>query len=181
MGNKYYCKPCGATMFRVGSDTNDKCSNCYKPALLITDENWKDGISRNEIWSVYCKQCQEEETLMPAIEDFKCENCGYTGYGQTVNRPSIGRFSEKFPYFDRGLDMWLTSKAHRREVMKEKGLIEASGDWSVSDMQDRDALNEAKQDKQILDKLQRDMKESPAFAEYRQRKDDINFKHKPRE
>ncbi len=181
MGKRYFCKPCGNTMFRLDSDTNDKCFACKKPALLITEENWKEGVSRNEIWSVYCKQCQEEDTLMPAIEDFKCENCGYVGYGKTVNRPSIGRFSEMFPYFDRGLDMWLTSKAHRREVMKERGLIEASGDWSVSDMQDKEALREVEEDKKIMEKLQKDMKESPAFAEYRNRKDQVTFKHKPRE
>ena len=77
--------------------------------------------------------------------------------------------------------MWLTSKAHRREVMKERGLIEASGDWSVSDMQDKEALREAEEDKRIMEKLQKDMKESPAFAEYRNRKDQVKFNHKPRE
>jgi hypothetical protein len=178
---KYYCRPCSTTILRSDNDPNIDCNKCHSPALEITEENWREGVSRNAIWSVYCKQCNwNEDTYMPYHEEFKCEECGHEEFSRKVSQPNIGRFSEKFPYYDRGLGMWLKSIPHRRQVMKEKGLIEAPGDWSVSDMQDKEALKQAKEDKEVLEKLQKDMKESPAFAEYRRRKDDIKFKHKPR-
>ena len=178
--NKYYCRPCGVSMHRSDSDPNDKCMACHKPALKISEDNWKEGVGKTEVWSVYCKKCFKEDSFMPYHDTFECAECKGITYGKTLGRPKISRFSEKFPYYDRGLGMWLKSVPHRRQVMKEKGLIEAPGEWTSADMVDKKALKEAKEDKEIVSKLEKDMKENPAFAEYRERKNDIKFKHKPR-
>tara|TARA_A100001515_G_C4564818_1_gene207806 strand:+ start:427 stop:882 length:456 start_codon:yes stop_codon:yes gene_type:complete len=131
--------------------------------------------------NVICTQCGTKEIdFMPNEEQFSCNNCGNTEYQKDISRPNIGRFSEQFPYYDRGMGVWLKNKNHRKSEMKKRNLIEAPGEFSTTDMQDKQAIKQAKEDKAIVNKLEKDMKESPAFAEYRQKKNDIKFKHKPR-
>tara|TARA_S200002703_G_scaffold154445_2_gene157237 strand:- start:1571 stop:2119 length:549 start_codon:yes stop_codon:yes gene_type:complete len=179
---EYYCDPCNAKIFRDVDSTNQNCSTCGRKAELVTEEN-KSRFKANKFLfvNVMCKRCNHlEEDFMPNDEEFICNNCNHTEYTRDISRPNIERFSEQFPYYDRGMGTWLKNKNHRKSEMKKRNLIEAPGNFGVSDMQDQKAIKEAEEDKKVVQKLEKDMKESPAFAEYRQRKNDINFKHKPR-
>lgn len=175
-----FCDSCNKKIFRSEKSTNKKCNDCGGLVIDITEENKKKFIPNHIFINVICSDCgTKEDDFMPKEENFECINCGGTTYARDINRPEISRFSEKFPYYDRGMGIWLKNQNHRKTEMKKRNLIEAPGDFSVSDMQDKKAIKQAEEDKAIVQKLEKDMKESPAFAEYRQRKNDIKFKHKP--
>ncbi len=84
--------------------------------------------------------------------------------------PSTSRNSERYPRYDRGLGMVLTSEGHRRTVCKEKGLIPIEGDWEVPpSIRDQWAASDA-----LVAEHESTMKmynESPDFAEYRKARD----------
>jgi len=175
-----FCESRNRKIFRPKESTNKKCNSCGTEAIVVTSENRVKFVPAHVFINIICTDCgTKEEDFMPKEEVFECINCGCTTYTKDLNRPKISRFSEQFPYYDRGMGVWLKNKHHRKTEMKKRNLIEAPGDFSVSDMQDQKAIKQAKEDKSIVEKLEKDMKESPAFAEYRQRKNDIKFKHKP--
>ena len=135
------------------------------------------------------------------FEDYKCLSCDThfeftkdTRKSETVVCPScesqevklipglhgIDRFSERFPYYDRGLGMVLESKSHRRRICKERGLIPVDGDFDPNDM-NAEARGRMEEDRRIMEKLQHDMKHHPAYAEYRRYKANgwnPNFKYR---
>jgi putative FmdB family regulatory protein len=98
-------------------------------------------------------------------DERKCPECSSTNV-RWVPSCRIDRFSETFPYFDRGLGMLLKSKAHRREVCKQRGLTPVEGDWDVDShlrkWDDEDAKEQKAYD-DYCDQLDND----PAFASYR--------------
>ena len=112
-----------------------------------------------------------------------CPECGKQAvrvYGLQRSAWAVDRFGERFPYYDRGLGMTLHSKNHRRQVIKEKGLIPVDGTVSNSDI-GRAAREQAAEDRRIVQKLHHDMKHHPAFKQYRQQKSrgwKPNFKHR---
>ena len=169
-------------IYRIDSSTNQRCPKCGGATKdLTSDIKTQQQNQRLLFINVICTHCgTKEEDFMPNEEEFVCNNCGNTEYKKDLSRPNIGRFSEQFPYYDRGMGVWLKNKNHRKSEMKKRNLIEAPGNFGVSDMQDKSEIKRAKEDKEIVQKLEKDMKESPAFAEYRQKKNDIKFKHKPR-
>ncbi len=179
----YFCESCNIKSYRQ-EDHSDKnrCSSCGGEMEEITQENeYKFRNNKFIFINVICTQCGTlEEDFMPLEEEFSCNNCGNTEYKKGLSRPNIDRFSEQFPYYDRGMGVWLKSKNHRKSEMKKRNLVEAPGNFTTADMQDQKAIKQAEEDKAIVNKLEKDMKESPAFAEYRQKKNDIKFKHKPR-
>jgi len=79
--------------------------------------------------------------------DYKCQKCEtvtelYTGFddqpdcavcGQPLKRLITGRktvIGDMEPYFDENISQsgeWVRSRAHRRELMKRNGLVEAHG------------------------------------------------------
>lgn len=127
-----------------------------------------------------------------SLHDFKCEQCGKVteeivdhglnesasdgltcecgGHAHWLPSCKIDRFSEKFPYFDRGLGVVVQSKQHRLQVCKEKGLTPVDGDWD----EDKYIAKQEKED----DKLTRDYQDycdkldhHPAFKNYRKARD----------
>ena len=102
-------------------------------------------------------------------DERECPECSSTNV-RWVPSCRIGRFSESFPYFDRGLGMWLKSKAHRREVCKRRGLTPVDGDWDVDShlrkWDDEDAKEQSAYD-DYCDQLDND----PAFASYRKQQE----------
>lgn len=63
------------------------------------------------------------------IDDLSCPACGGTeavetfGTGRTLQVEGAG-----YPYFDAGLGELIQSRAHRREVMKRLGVVDAEGE-----------------------------------------------------
>ena len=78
--------------------------------------------------------------------------------------------SERFPYYDRGLGVMLKSKAHRKDICKQRGLTPVDGDWDLdSEYRKMDDINEKEQReyKDYCDKFDN----SPEFREVRKLRD----------
>jgi hypothetical protein len=127
-----------------------------------------------------------------SLHDFECDDCGFKfeeiidhglgenpsdgqtcpcgGHARWVPSCRIDRFSERFPYFDRGLGVWLKNKQHRLDVCKQKNLTPVEGDWdeeryySKLDSED-DKLKKGYED--YCDRLDN----APAFRDYRKARD----------
>lgn len=121
------CKSCGAEakfFFRPKERTKKvkKELKIKRPKLTIhmfqcfdCNTTWKEVVDRD---------------ADPLPEDGRgCLECGNHAKWQPSCK--IDRFSETFPYYDRGLGMMLESKQHRRDVCKERNLTPVDGDWDV--------------------------------------------------
>ena len=87
-----------------------------------------------------------------------------------IGVPAIDRFSERFPYFDRGLGVMLTSKRHRREVMRQKGVVAVDGDLDIgASARKSEAIK--KEDEAILADMKHRLEHHPGYKEYRQLRD----------
>lgn len=82
----------------------------------------------------------------------------------------IDRFSETFPHYDRGLGVMLTSKQHRRDVCKARGLTPVDGDWNVDKEFDKFDSENQKDEKEYADYCDR-LDNHPAFASWRKAND----------
>ena len=113
--------------------------------------------------------CTNEETNEYSREHVKCEHCGSKNLEIKPACHNIDRFSERFPYYDRGLGMWLKSKAHRREMCKKKGVVPLDGDMDHSKSLEASRTAE-REDKRILNKFKDRIENHQGYAEYRRLK-----------
>ena len=129
---------------------------------------WRDVFCRDEVCGdVTVEDIDLVDGKVPDVE-FDCKSCG----GPTDVRMllSIDRFSERFPYYDRGLGVMLTSKQHRRDVCRERGLTPVDGDW---DIEKEYRVWDDRRDREIRDwdKYQDRLDNHPAFRGYRRSRD----------
>ena len=135
-----------------------------------------------------CLDCQNEgETYGYIVGDNfimdtfdPCEECGGLNLTFLLSVPSI-EDTERYPYFDRGLGMMLESKAHRRKVCKDRGVVPVDGDIDFSSDYGKLERKQAEEDKIVAD-LQDKVDNHPGYAEYRKKKDQgwkPEFKHRP--
>ena len=124
-----------------------------------------------------CNDCNEEsfvdctnlETNEYDRSVVKCEVCGSKNLEIRPACHNIDRFSERFPYYDRGLGMWLKSKRHRREMCKKLGVSPVDGD--IDHMAGFKAEKEKeREDKAVINKLNNRLEHHPGYAEYRRMK-----------
>lgn len=124
--------------------TNDGCRNLWMEPLPIVD-----GVVRTD-------------------GTFVCEKCG--GTGAVSDRVFIDRFSERFPYFDRGLGCVVTSKAHRLEVCRQQGVLPIDGDVDLEGAHRRRRAQMEREEaeyRELEDRYEHD----PAFARWRKERD----------
>ena len=124
---------------------------------------------------------EDFQKMADCDEPTVCSECGKVAK-RIIGRSAwaVDRFGERFPYYDRGLGMELHSKNHRRQVMREKGLVAVDGDYSVSE-NGREAREKAAAETRMVEKLQHDMKHHPAYKLYREQKSrgwNPNFNHR---
>lgn len=135
-----------------------------------------------------CKDCEEEsfvdctneETNDYSRDDVFCEHCGSKDLEIMPACHNIDRFSERFPYYDRGLGVMLQSKAHRREVCRKMGVSPVDGDVDMQ-AEYRNVVNKQNADKNVLKKMEHDLQHHPGYKEYRKMKDrgwSPEFKHR---
>ena len=93
-----------------------------------------------------------------------CIECG--DKARWLPSAKIDRFSESFPYYDRGLGLMLTSKAHRRQVCKDRGLTPVDGDWQLEDHVGERWREEDQLHEDYLEYSER-LDTDPAFAQFR--------------
>ena len=133
-----------------------------------------------------------------SLHEFKCNACDHIfeeivdhGDGQSVSdnfecpecsavdskwRPTarIDRWSERFPYYDRGLGVMLQSKAHRRQICKERGLTPVDGDFDEDKLFSNQTKRRDREEKEYNDYVDR-LDNAPEFTEYRRARDEGRF------
>ena len=118
-------------------------------------------------------------------DDLSCPGCGGNSYreliggGQGIQLGGSAGQGRIYPYYDRGLGhggdgrgVYVESAAHRQRLMKERGLIEASGDgwdevWKKELAEER-RCNEARD---RMHANERQYEDDSAFADYRTLRD----------
>ena len=101
-----------------------------------------------------------------SIQDsFECPKCSSSD-SSWVPSVQIDRFSEQFPKYDRGLGCWLKSKAHRRQVCKERGLEPVEGDYDADKIFSEFDSRREKEETEYNEYVDR-LDNAPEFAEYR--------------
>lgn len=178
MDDPYPCDVCGAETRRGyfgGSANSDETQ--YVPGTKVkmyyTNKNpvqfhFRDYVCKdcNDVGETDCTNDQNEYDLTAA----RCDACGSDNLELKLVAPAIDRFSERFPYFDKGLGVMLTSKRHRREVMKQMGVIAVDGDVDINDSA-RKAEAVTKDDEAILADMKHRLEHHPGYREYRQLRD----------
>ena len=185
---EYNCE-CGASFDKIFSASSRPdhidCAACSGTA------SYKISVSKFTDKCFVPDAKEQKEFTGMTMHQYKCRDCGHTfeeivdfGEGErptdvhecpecnsadTKWKPSarIDRFSERFPYFDRGLGVMLQSKAHRLQICKERGLTPVDGDWDVDShfrKWDDEEEKETKEYAKYCDRLDND----PAFASYRE-------------
>lgn len=129
-----------------------------------------------------------------SLHDFKCNGCGHI-FEEIVDRKDgqsiednyecpkcneidckwipgarIDRFSEQFPYYDRGLGCWLKNKAHRKQICKERGLEPVEGDYDEDKIFSEFDNRREREEKEYNDYINK-LDHSPEFKEYRRMRD----------
>jgi putative FmdB family regulatory protein len=111
---------------------------CFLPPTkkLKKKEPLKIKVPRLTIHKFYCDDCNttwdevvERDIDAPPQEGRACVSCG----AHAKHQPSckIDRWSEQFPYYDRGLGVMLHNKQQRKDICKERGLTPVDGDWDI--------------------------------------------------
>ena len=150
---------------------------CFVPPAKKTQKKKSLEFKRPRLTThrFFCPDCKirwteiVERDVDAIPEDGRdCVECGSAAKWQPSCK--IDRFSETFPYYDRGLGMMLHNKQHRRDVCKEKGLTPIEGDWDVEteySKWDSRVDEETKEYDEYCDRLDND----PAFKDFRKQQD----------
>jgi hypothetical protein len=86
----------------------------------------------------------------------------------------IDRWSERFPYYDRGLGVMLQSKAHRRQICKERGLTPVDGDYDEEKIFSEFDNRRDSEEKEYNDYVDR-MDNAPEFKAFRRAQEQGRF------
>jgi len=160
------CEKCGRWATYHFSASKHQ-SNDAKYTTSYSSE--KRGLSLHQYKCRDCDCVFERVVDHSNGEDVKdttpCTECGSenTGWKPSVR---IDRFSEQFPYFDRGLGVWLKNKAHRRQICKERGLTPIGNDLNEDKIFSQFDKRREKEEKEYNDYCDR-LDNAPEFAEYR--------------
>ncbi len=172
------CKTCGCALSYTIAGGNRPVPPVEKTKSGV-NIRWRHGKPRVIIhWRDYtCNSCGHEDgcDATNAEQEYDpsvvvCDECSSSDVNVHFPRASIDRFSERFPYFDRGLGIMLRSKQHRRDVCRARGLIPVDGDIDVSEQYKREKVAEAK-DEAILSDMRQRLKDHPGYADYRRLRD----------
>ena len=183
-----YAHPTTKTCSYEDRGITTECKTCGEPATYrptisirsIPEAESATAFTGMSLHDFACGTCQHE---FDEIVDFgagehpsqgkECPMCEATA--RHIPGAQIDRFSERFPYFDRGLGMVLTSKQHRLDVCKARNLEPVDGDFDTrrtATLQRNLIEKEEKEFARYADKLEHD----PAFAAFRKARDNGQFK-----
>lgn len=132
---RYEDRPASVSCNDCGEDASYRPTVAKRPELKKKAPKDVKG-ARLTIQMFACRKCNIHWDEVVDRDDDpspkagrKCIECGEHAGWQPSCR--IDRWSEQFPYFDRGLGVMLTNKQHRRDVCKERGLTPVEGDYDV--------------------------------------------------
>jgi len=106
-----------------------------------------------------------------------CPNCGAEQFVSLIELPTpidLGDeagYGKHYPYFDRALNMRIHSKAHRKKVMKEKGIVALDGANMDYERIARQNTENRRAKIEKLRKMDRMYEEHPAYREFRELRD----------
>lgn len=141
---------------------------------VVHDRTYETKGSIGLVMHAYrCRACEHDfEELIDHrdgdhFEDNQeCPKC-HVSNSKWIPTAKIDRWSERFPYYDRGLGVMLQSKDHRRQICRERGLTPVDGDWDIDSefrkMDDQNRREIAEYDTYV-DRLDND----PSFRGYRE-------------
>lgn len=140
------------------------------------DESNKRQSDKSYVWrDIRCSECSHEDIEDVDLVDgevpksVSCVNCGAVAEVCPV-KVNIDRFSERFPYYDRGLGVMLQSKQHRRDICRERGLTPVDGDWDIEREYSKWDTQNEKEEKEYADYCER-LDTHPGFREFRRKQD----------
>lgn len=168
--DKIDCTKCDSKATRIFTvskfQSNDAAAQIAKQKIQINEENWS-----GHAWHEFvCEDCGVDDLICidfkkgENISPRQCEEC--SGTMRVKLSANIDRFSERFPYFDRGLGCWLKSKSHRRQVMKEKGLECIDGNVDFEAQADKQRYRDEEHTK-AWEELEDRYENHPGFRDYR--------------
>ncbi len=193
----FQCEDCGWSKDRLFKASDrpaevscDSCDGVAKYTISVSAHQNSDakfmtksyssdkrGLSLHEFKCNGCGKCFEEiidhGAGQSVDDDFECSNCGVS---DCYWRPSvrIDRWSERFPYYDRGLGVMLQSKEHRRRICKERGLTPIDGDFDEEKLFSEQTNRREREEKEYNDYVDR-LDNAPEFKEYRRALDQGRF------
>ena len=146
-----------------------------KPRTMI---HWRDYTCNSCGYEDGCDATNELQEYDPSV--VVCDECESSDVSVHFPRAAIDRFSERFPYFDRGLGVMLQSKGHRREICRQRGLTPVDGDIDISEGYKRAQAEEAR-DEAVLSDMRERLRDHPGYADYRRLRDrgwDPNYNYR---
>lgn len=165
------CKGKADRIFTVSKfQSNDAAAQIEHQKIKTNEDNW----SGNAWHEFVCDGCGDDDLICidfkkgENISPRQCESC--EGMMRVKLSANIDRFSERFPYFDRGLGCWLKSKSHRRQIMKEKGLECIDGNVDFEAQADKQRYRD-EESTQAWEKLEDRYENHPGFKDYRRARD----------
>ena len=168
------CGSCKSTAGRIFSvsrfQSHDAATHIQKGKFKISEENW----SGNAWHEFFCDDCGTDDLICidfkngENISPRQCESC--SGTMRVRLSANIDRFSERFPYFDRGLGRWLKSKSHRRDVMREKGVECIDGNVDFEAQSDKQRYQDEASTRD-WEQLEDRYENHPGFKDYRRARD----------
>ena len=91
-------------------------------------------MSHLVVFDYHCVACDKIEEMIVSYSDRllqKCQRCGADMVRLFTASGFDGSYERKrFPYYDEQLDRNIESKQHKREVLKEMGLVQHDGHWA---------------------------------------------------
>lgn len=161
------CQECGSKSRRVIRVCNAQSNDPH------TVKTFKKERTTGLVMHLYkCRDCSssfDELINFTSGEHWEdsqeCPECGSCN-SAWVPTVKIDRFSEVFPYYDRGLGMILESKRHRREVCKQRGLTPVDGDWDVDKEFSKMDSRKEREEKEYTDYCDR-LDNHPGFKQFR--------------
>jgi len=188
----YLCESCGSEKDHIYRYNNRpdtvECADCdgtSKYVIRMSKAQSNDAGDYTEYktdgptLSMHQYKCNACSTVFESLidtresqhhdDDQECTSCGVKD-SRWIPSVRIDRWSEMFPYYDRGLGVMLESKAHRREICKQRGLTPVDGDWDIDrEYRKMDDINE-KEDLEYADYCDK-FDNSPEFREVRKLRD----------
>jgi len=162
------CKECGALAKFAFTPS-------FKPKLKKT-KKWQDVQPlKITTHSFVCHECNtkwdeivDRDEDAPPQDGRDCLRCEAHAVWQPSCR--IDRFSEQFPYYDRGLGVMLESKQQRREICKVRGLTPVEGDYDIESQYSK-WDSQVEQETAEYDEYCDMLDNHPAYKDYRKQQD----------
>jgi putative FmdB family regulatory protein len=164
----------------------DSCSGKAKRVFKVdkaqSNDPWREKTyktSRTRGLVMHMYKCNDCDKSFDELIDFSkgqhwedkqtCPSCSSTN-SSWIPTAKIDRFSEQFPYFDRGLGVMLKNKQHRLDICKARGLTPVDGDWDVDKEFSKMDSRLDREEKEYADYCDR-LDNHPAFRQYRESQD----------